>query len=183
MTPGSSGRAALGVTYCARRGEGIHAWSCRSDGADRGWGVQGVDPGGYDVRIGTRCHRSTGFRGRDGNGAGHVEAGGVQAMMTALAPTCRELERQGTARSARRREERKSDMDSTSAINNPLPAVSCNFRPALLPFSIQNLKNFPITFLFFPHSSSLCEKGKQTALEVNFPICIWHKPVKKPTLP
>ena len=47
---------------------------------------------------------------------------------------------------------------STSAINNPLPSVSCNFRPALLLFSIQNLKNFPITFLFFPHSSSLCEK-------------------------
>lgn len=71
---------------------------------------------------------------------------------------------------------------STSAINNPLPAVSCNFRPALLPFSIQNLKNFPITFLFFPIQAVYAKKGKQTALEVNFPICIWHKPVK-PTLP
>ena len=51
-----------------------------------------------------------------------------------------------------------------SYIPNPiLPAVSCNFRPALLPFYIQNLKNFPITFLFFPIQAVYAKKDKQTA--------------------
>ena len=51
---------------------------------------------------------------------------------------------------------------STSAINNPLPAVSCNFRPALLPFSIQNQKNYYIVHIILLTLFSLISLQRQS---------------------
>ena len=44
--------------------------------------------------------------------------------------------------------------NSINATNRPLPAFACNLSPPFLPFSRQNVKNFPITGLSQPHSNT-----------------------------